>query len=142
MRTAWSLKMEHQQDGKYVAAGIGLGIENGPAGLQSQFLVRADRFAVVSGDGGTQAAPFVVQGGQVFMNQALIGDAWITNAMIGNEIKSNNYVPNSTGWRLDKAGTLELNGVGSGYRLRLTNEGLYLWNTTTGVLCVELGLLS
>ena len=41
----WTVKLE-LINGRYVAAGIGLGIENGPAGLQSQFLVSADRFAV------------------------------------------------------------------------------------------------
>ncbi|AXF53118.1 MAG: tail component [Caudoviricetes sp.] len=140
MKTSWSLKMEHQQDGKYVAAGIGLGIENGPAGLQSQFLVRADRFAVVSGDGGTEAAPFVVQGGQVFIKQALIGDGWITNAMIGNEIKSNNYVPGSVGWRIDKSGSIEINGniPGTG-RLSISNNVILVFDQNN-TLRVRLGL--
>ena len=35
----WSVKMQVTQDGKYVAAGIGLG-------FPSQFLVSADRFAI------------------------------------------------------------------------------------------------
>ena len=51
--TMWAVKMEVNAQGQYVAAGIGLGIENGPAGLQSQFLVSADRFAVVNGINGT-----------------------------------------------------------------------------------------
>ncbi|RMV41194.1 Phage tail fiber protein, partial [Pseudomonas savastanoi pv. phaseolicola] len=45
LTTMWSVKMQLTQDGRYVAAGIGLGIENTAAGLQSQFLVSADRFA-------------------------------------------------------------------------------------------------
>lgn len=142
VNTSWTLKMEQDVDGQYVAAGIGLGIENGPAGLQSQFLVRADRFAVVGGTGTTTLAPFVVEGGQVFISQALIGVGWITNAMIGEVIQSNNYVENTSGWKLDKAGTLELNGVGTGYRLRISNEGVYLTDTNTGVLVVELGVLT
>lgn len=88
VRTAWTVKMEAQSNGQYVAAGIGLGIENGPAGLQSQFLVRADRFAVVSGLNGTTSAPFVVANGQVFINDALINKATITNAIIGQTIQS------------------------------------------------------
>lgn len=140
INTAWTLKMEQQQDGKYVAAGIGLGIENGPAGLQSQFLVRADRFAVVSGSGGTEAAPFVVQGGQVFISQALIGTGWITNAMIGNVIQSNNFVVNSTGWQLDKSGSLQINGnVAGGGRLTLNNQLLQVYDAA-GKLRVRLGI--
>lgn len=48
LSTMWSVKMQITADGKYVAAGIGLGIENTGAGLQSQFLVSADRFAIVN----------------------------------------------------------------------------------------------
>lgn len=139
---AYTVKLEVNQNGQYVAAGIGLGIENGPAGLQSQFLVRADRFAVVSGNGGTTAAPFVVQGGQVFISQALIGTGWITNAMIGNFIQSNNYQYGTSGWRIDKSGDFELNGSGAGYRTLIRPTGVYITNTNTGVLVVELGLLT
>lgn len=85
---AWALKMEVNSQGQYVAAGIGLGIENGPAGLQSSFLVRADNFAVVNGTNTTTTAPFVVSGGQVFIADALINKATITNALIGSSISS------------------------------------------------------
>ena len=140
VNTSWTLKMEQQQDGKYVAAGIGLGIENGPAGLQSQFLVRADRFAVVQGSGGTEIAPFVVQGGQVFMNSALIGDGWITNAMIGNVIQSNNYESQKLGWRIDKNGTFEINGnVEGGGRMTITNQLIRIYDSNNR-LRVRLGI--
>lgn len=142
INTAWTLKMEQQQDGKYVAAGIGLGIENGPAGLQSQFLVRADRFAVVSGTGSTSLAPFVVENGQVFISQALIGNGWITNAMIGNVIQSNDFVSGQTGWRLDKSGTFEINGsvAGSG-RMVITNKSIIVYDQN-GTKRVQLGDLT
>lgn len=91
VNTAWTLKMEVNSNGQYVAAGIGLGIENGPAGLQSQFLIRADRFAVVAGANGTTSAPFVIQNGQVFISDALISKATITNAIIGSYIYSSQY---------------------------------------------------
>lgn len=138
--TAWTLKMELNSNGQYVAAGIGLGIENGPAGLQSQFLVRADRFAIVNGINTTTAAPFVVQGGQVFISQALIGTGWITNAMIGDTIQSNNFVANSTGWRLNKAGTLEFNGNIAGLgRLTINNNTVQVYDSA-GTLRVRLGM--
>lgn len=146
INTSWTLKMQQETlvngEKRYVAAGIGLGIENGPAGLQSQFLVRADRFAVVNGTNETTLAPFVVQGGQVFISQALIGDGWITNAMIGNVIQSNNYLAGQTGWRLDKAGTLEINGsAAGGGRLTITNRAVKVYDEN-GVLRVQLGDLS
>lgn len=142
INTAWTLKMEQMgPDNKYVAAGIGLGIENGPAGLQSQFLVRADRFAVVNGTATTEVAPFVVQGGQVFISQALIGTGWITNAMIGNVIQSNNFVSEQSGWRLDKSGTFEINGniPGQG-RMVITNQRIRIYHPNSNVIAIDLGI--
>lgn len=139
---AYTVKLEVNQNGQYVAAGIGLGIENGPAGLQSQFLVRADRFAVVSGDGTTQAAPFVVQGGQVFISQALIGNGWITNAMIGNVIQSNDFVDGTSGWQINKNGTFQMNGSApGGGRMTITNQAIKIYDAN-GVKRVQLGNLT
>ncbi|MGH8387245.1 MAG: host specificity protein J, partial [Pseudomonas sp.] len=112
LSTMWSVKMQVAADGKYIAAGIGLGIENTGAGLQSQFLVSADRFAIVNTiAGGAVSVPFAVQGGQVFMNSAFIMDGAITNAKIGNYISSTNYIAGQQGWILNKDGTLEINGI-------------------------------
>lgn len=44
LSTMWSVKMQLNQNGQYVYAGVGLGIENVEGVLQSQFLVSADRF--------------------------------------------------------------------------------------------------
>jgi predicted phage tail protein len=127
---SWQVKMQVTSDGRYVAAGIGLGIENTPAGLQSQFLVSADRFAVVNSmAGGAISVPFAVQNGQVFMNSAFIQDGTITNAKIGNYIQSNNYVPGTTGWRLFFDGTFEINGSvpGQGRSIQ-THRSLRFWD--------------
>ncbi|MNJ54710.1 hypothetical protein D3C77_501650 [compost metagenome] len=140
--TMWSVKMQLNSQGQYVAAGIGLGIENGPAGLQSQFLVNADRFAVVNGINGNLSSPFAVQGGQVFINQGFIQDGTITNAKIGSFISSTDYVPGVSGWRLDKSGTLEFNGtVAGGGRLTITNRAVKVFDAE-GVLRVQLGDLT
>ncbi|PHX25794.1 host specificity protein J [Pseudomonas syringae pv. syringae] len=125
LATMWSVKMQVTQDGRYVAAGIGLGIENTGAGLQSQFLVSADRFAIVNSmAGGALSVPFAVQSGQVFMNSAFIQDGTITNAKIGNYIQSNNFVQGSQGWRLWFDGTFEINSaLGSGARQVINSSG-------------------
>lgn len=123
--TMWAVRMQLNAQGQYVAAGIGLGIENGPAGLQSQFLVSADRFAVVNNINGTLTSPFTVQGGQVFISQALIGTGWITNAMIGDTIQSNDFIAGQRGWRIQKSGAIEINGTGAGgERLTISNSSL------------------
>jgi predicted phage tail protein len=138
----WSVKMQIDSNGRYVAAGIGLGIENGPAGLQSQFLVSADRFAVVNGLGGSPTAPFVVQNGQTFMSSALIADGSITMLKIGQALQSDNYIPGVQGWRLDKAGNLEFNGPApGGGRLTMTNRAIKVFDQN-GVKRVQLGDLT
>jgi predicted phage tail protein len=125
LTTMWSVKMQITANGQYVAAGIGLGIENTGAGLQSQFLVAADRFAIVNTiAGGAISVPFAVQGGQVFMNSAFIADASIGNAKIGFFIQSDNYIAGVQGWRIDKAGNFELNSpLGGGARQTINNNG-------------------
>jgi predicted phage tail protein len=138
-RTMWSVKMQLNSQGQYVAAGIGLGIENGPAGLQSKFLVSVDLFAVVNGINGTLSSPFAITGGQVFMNSAFIQDASITNAKIGNYIQSNNYVFNTSGWIINKDGGFEMNGTYGGGRMQLTSNALKFYHPN-GVLGIDLSL--
>jgi predicted phage tail protein len=139
----WSVKMQLNANGQYVAAGIGLGIENVDGTLQSQFLVSADRFALVNTiAGGAISVPFAVQGGQVFMNSAFIQDGSITMLKIGQYLQSDNYVAGSQGWRLDKAGNLEFNGPApGGGRLTMTNRAIKVFDQN-GVKRVQLGDLS
>lgn len=137
--SSWTLKMEQNDQGQYVAAGIGLGIENGPAGLQSQFLVRADRFAVVNGTTTTTLAPFVIENGQVFISKALIGEGYITNAMIGDVIQSHNFENNKTGWQINKNGAIQINGTNGQGRLSITNNIIQVFDVN-GTLRVRMGL--
>lgn len=141
--TMWAVKMQLTAQGQYVTAGVGLGIENGPAGLQSQFLVSADRFAVVSTlSSGQLFTPFVVEAGQVFMSQTFIQDGTITNAKIGSFISSTNYVPGVQGWRLNKDGTLEINGAIAGQgRLTITHRAVKVFDGNDR-LRVQLGDLT
>jgi len=139
--TMWSVKMQIDSNGRYIAAGIGLGIENGPAGLQSQFLVSADRFAVVNGLGGSPSSPFVVQNGQTFISSLFVADGTITNAKIGSYISSTNYIAGQQGWILNKDGTLEINGIVPGQgRLVINSLNVSVYDANN-VLRVRLGYL-
>lgn len=80
--------------------------------LRSQVLFDAGRFAILtSSTNGNYVMPFLVENGQVIMNSAIIKNGSITNAMIGNFIRSNNYQPGSVGWNVDKDGSAEFNNV-------------------------------
>ena len=120
----WAVKMQVNANGQLVTAGIGLGIETNAEGVtQSQFLVSADRFAVVGAlAGGEVFTPFVVESGQVFMASAFIQDGTITNAKIGEYIQSNNYVPGISGWRLFFDGSFEINGAFAGQARQVINN--------------------
>lgn len=141
--SSWSVKMQVTSNGQYVAAGIGLGIENGPAGLQSQFLVSADRFALVNTlAGGAISVPFAAQNGQLFLGETFIQDGTITNAKIGSYISSTNYIAGQQGWILNKNGTLEINGVvAGGGRLVITNRSVRVYDSNN-VKRVQLGDLT
>ncbi|MFV8074455.1 phage tail protein, partial [Enterobacter cloacae complex sp.6730661] len=102
LKAMYSIKVAVDANGKQYAAGMGIGVENTPSGMQSQVLFVADRFAVMAQAGGAVTLPFVIQNGQVFIRETFIQDGTIGNAKIGNYIQSNNYVAGSVGWRLDK----------------------------------------
>jgi len=142
LSTMWSVKMSVTANGQYVTAGVGLGIENVGGVFQSQFLVAADRFAIVNTiAGGAIAVPFAVQGGQVFINSAFIADGTITNAKIGSYISSTNYIAGTQGWILNKDGTLEINGIVPGQgRLVINSLNVSVYDVN-GVLRVRLGYL-
>ncbi|EAA2595871.1 host specificity protein J [Salmonella enterica subsp. enterica] len=58
------------QDGRYYLAGIGMGIENTPDGMQSQILMAAQQLAIVDPTNGNTIPMFVARGGQIIMNEA------------------------------------------------------------------------
>lgn len=143
LSTMWSVKMQVNSDGQLVTAGIALGIEEEDGVVQSQFLVSADRFAIVGTLAGGQVfTPFTVQNGQVFMRSAFIQDGSITMLKIGQALQSDNYVAGVQGWRLDKAGNLEFNGPApGGGRLTMTNRAIKVYDEN-GVKRVQLGDLT
>ncbi|ELN3554069.1 phage tail protein [Escherichia coli] len=106
----YNIKVGVSSNGQYYAAGMGIGVQNTPSGMQSQVIFLADRFAVTTMVGGTVTLPFVIQNGQTIIRDTVIGDGTISNAKIGNYIQSNNYVAGSAGWRIDKRGNCELHG--------------------------------
>ncbi|NMY23553.1 phage tail protein, partial [Pseudomonas sp. WS 5410] len=115
----WSVRLQYTSaTGEYKYAGVGLGLENGPGGLQSKFIIDADMFAI--GQGGT--IPFAVTDGQTFIKAAFIQDGTITNAKIGNYIQSNNYVAGTSGWKLFFDGTFEINGAFGGQARQVINN--------------------
>lgn len=114
LKDMWSVKVGKTVDGKLYTAGIGVGVENTPEGMQSQVLILADRFAVLNtadGQGSAVSVPFAIEGGQVFMNSAFIKDAAIDSAKIAQQIQSSNYIDGQRGWAIDKSGAAQFHQV-------------------------------
>ncbi|HHV3129758.1 DUF1983 domain-containing protein, partial [Escherichia coli] len=72
LNSMWAVKLQQMKDGRLYIAGIGAGIENTPAGMQSQVLLAADRIAMVNPANGNTKPMFVGQGDQIFMNDVFL----------------------------------------------------------------------
>lgn len=138
----YNIKVGVSSNGQYYAAGMGIGVQNTPSGMQSQVIFLADRFAVTTMVGGTVTLPFVIQNGQAIIRDTVIGDGTISNAKIGNYIQSNNYVAGSVGWKLDKSGTFENYGSTAGEgAMKQTNQTISV-KDGNNVLRVQFGRLT
>ncbi len=111
LNAMYSIKVAVDSNGNQYAAGMGIGVQNTPSGMQSQVLFVADRFAVMAQAGGTVTLPFVIQNGQTFINDAFFRDASIQFGKITDSLKSDNFVAGKTGWNMPKSGNAELNNV-------------------------------
>ncbi|MBB3260010.1 putative phage tail protein [Paraburkholderia bannensis] len=138
---SYTIKTQVTSGGRTYIASIGVGVDNSSGVVESSVLVAAQRFAILDNTGSTVQSPFIVQGGQVFLAQAFIGTGWIQSANIADVIQSTAVGANGQPrWKLDKNGTLTLNGAntGSGY-LTLTDSTLLVYDNNN-VLRVRLGL--
>ncbi|MDD2062941.1 TipJ family phage tail tip protein [Pseudomonas sp. 25571] len=134
-----TLKVETNQDGHKVVSGIAIG-SNGEEG---EILLMAQRLAIIDGVNGQTILPFVVQNGQVFINQAVINKAFIQEIVAGMSIRSSAL--NAQGLPLLEinfaAGTFTLRGQDAAGSTLLNNGGLYVYDVN-GIERVAVGRLT
>ncbi|WP_025138212.1 host specificity protein J [Achromobacter sp. DH1f] len=83
LKATYSIRAQITQGGDIYAAGMSMGAYAQPDGtVQSSVYFLADRLALLNLANGQTTTPFVIQGGQTFINDAVIGTGRITNAMI------------------------------------------------------------
>lgn len=112
LNAMYSIKVAIDSNGNQYAAGMGIGVQNTPSGMQSQVLFVADRFAVMAQAGGTVTLPFVIQNGQTFIRDTFIQDGTISNAKIGSYIQSSTWDgTGNVGWHINKSGYATFNNV-------------------------------
>lgn len=133
-----TLKVETNQGNSKVISGIAIG-SNGEEG---EILLMAQRLAIIDSLNGQTILPFVVEGGQIYINQAVINKAFIQNIVAGMTIRS--QAVNSQGLPL-----LELNFVTGAVNIRgqdadgstlLNNGGFYVYDAN-GIERTALGRL-
>ncbi len=138
---SYSIKVGVTQDGKYYGAGMAIGIDNESGVVQSQVLWLADRFAFLNLANGQISTPFVIQGGQTFINQAFIGNASIGSAKFADWLESD--AVNSFGQRVlrmnFRSGEIEFNGTGTG-RITQNSQAIRVFDAA-GSRRVQLGNL-
>jgi len=134
LSATWMVKVEVDANGNPVVGGVALGVDSEG---NSQFLVDANRFAIINRANGQVVVPFVIQNGQMFVNEGFINYAAITLAKIG-ELRSSNYVPGRSGTIMKSDGTFEISGKGSAGQLTIQNNSIRL-HDSNGVLRVAIG---
>ncbi|WP_161551437.1 TipJ family phage tail tip protein [Pseudomonas asiatica] len=126
VRAQTTIKAQTIVGGKKVMAGLSVGTD----GDTSEILAFAQRFGVVDEVSGQLILPFVVQGGQVFINSAVINTAFIQQIVAGMTIRS--AALNTQGLPLLEinfaAGTFTLRGQDANGSTLLNNGGLYVYD--------------
>ncbi|HEP0829861.1 TPA: host specificity protein J [Enterobacter hormaechei subsp. steigerwaltii] len=143
LKAMYNIKVGVSSNGQYYAAGMGIGVENTPSGMQSQVIFLADRFAVTHQAGATVTLPFVIQNGQVIIRDTVIGDATITRAKLAETISSVNYVQNQAGLSINfRTGTLENYGSTAGEgAMKQTNQTISV-KDANNVLRLQIGRIT
>lgn len=142
LNAMYSIKVAVDSNGRQYAAGMGIGVENTPAGMQSQILFLADRFAVMSQAGGAVTLPFVIENGQAFFNDAFFKNASIDFGKITDSLQSGGYQAGKAGWNIPKNGPAEFNDSlvinGSGNKIKVDGTGLDV--NVPGVVRIHVGV--
>ncbi|AZE73140.1 Phage tail fiber protein [Pseudomonas synxantha] len=134
-----TMKAQTIVDGKRVVSGLAFGSN----GEQAEFLIFAQRFAVVNEVNGKVDPMFVIENGQAVFNTAIISKAIIQEIVLGMVLRS--PAVDSLGRPLLEinipAGTFTLRSSGTGGSSLLNNDGLTVFDAG-GVDRVSVGRLS
>ncbi|MFU2317781.1 DUF1983 domain-containing protein [Rahnella sp. PCH160] len=138
----WGIKLGINSNGQYYAAGMGIGLENTPAGMQSTVAFLANNFVVMSDVNGTPKAFFAIRNGQTFMDEGFIAAASIGRGKITDTLQSDNYVQGQSGLLINfKTGQIENYGTSGNGAKKSTNVTDSV-RDENGVLRAQFGLIT
>ncbi|WP_394547018.1 host specificity protein J [Pantoea ananatis] len=138
----YTLKAGINYGGVNYDAGMSVAVTINGSQVSTRFAVNADQFVVASGAGNNVYSPFIIRNGQVLINQAFIGTAWIGRGNITDVLQSDNYVQNQVGLSINfKTGVIENYGSVSGEgKYKQTNNGISVLSADGSL--VQLGRLT
>ncbi|MDV9031717.1 DUF1983 domain-containing protein, partial [Pseudomonas sp. RAC1] len=126
VRAQTTIKAQTVANGRKVMAGLSVGTD----GDTSEILAFAQRFAIVDEVSGQLILPFVVQNGQVFINQAVINTAFIREIVAGMTLRS--QAVDSQGNPLIElnmvTGSASFRGQSEDGRTLINNYGVYVYD--------------
>ncbi|WP_197056579.1 MULTISPECIES: phage tail protein [Luteibacter] len=137
---SYSIKTEVAANGQRYLAGIAIGVDYAGGVVNSQVLVNAGTFAVFDATSGSSSAriPFVITGGQAFIDDAFIRNASITTAKIAYLRSAATDSSGNPLWEIDPNGQLIMRGSGNGWRIERDSTGARLYGAN-GVLRMRWG---
>lgn len=132
LNAGWGVRISTAINGKKYVSGFGLNQEiiNGGTSTFSTFLVAADRFAIVNPSGSsTDVAPFIVDGGKVYIDMAMIKKAAILELIAGSIVAD--YVRVGTGLVSTRINTSTIN-IGTWTQTNPNDPTTWTYNPNTG----------
>lgn len=139
----YSLKVGIKYNGTNYDAGLSVAATVNGTSVDTRVAVNANQFVVMSGSAGNYYSPFIIKDGQVLINQAFIGTAWIGRGNITDVLQSDNYVAGQSGLSINfKLGTFENYGYNPGEgKMKQTNQTISVADAR-GVLRVQIGRIT
>lgn len=133
----YTLKAGVKYNGNYYDAGISVAVIASGSTVSTRVAINANELVMLSGSSTSNMySPFAAINGQVFLNDAFIQDGTITNAKIGDYIRSTTYQAGVTGWNIPKNGSPEFNS-GTFRGSLYANSGNFSFNGANNTVVLD-----
>ncbi|MEM8381636.1 DUF1983 domain-containing protein, partial [Morganella morganii] len=106
------MKVRIHYNGEDYSAGMVIGAELKGGQVNTLIGFNAQKFAFYNPSSKSMDLFMYMEGGQIFMREAFINQAWLNEVVVTDKMQSENYVPGKTGFLIDaKGGNAEFNSA-------------------------------
>ncbi|EMH4535547.1 DUF1983 domain-containing protein, partial [Morganella morganii] len=147
------MKVRIRYNGEDYSAGMVIGAELKGGEVNTLIGFNAQKFAFYNPSSKSMDLFMYMEGGQIFIREAFINQAWLNEVVVTDKMQSENYVPGKTGFLIDAKGgnaefnsatfrgTLDVRSAASGGRMEINNAKIDVFDENN-VLRVRIGRLS